>query len=102
MVLCRLAITYLKSGDHVIVSDVTYEAVWRLFNELLPERYGIEATFVDISDLAAVRSAHRKAEQTGDNAGHGFAVRNKKTHPVHTRRVSAIRCAARARISQLT
>lgn len=51
--------TFLKSGDHVIVSDVTYEAVWRLFNELLPERYGIGATFVDISDLDAVRNAVR-------------------------------------------
>lgn len=51
--------TFLKSGDHVIVSDVTYEAVWRLFSRLLPERYGIEATFVDISDLTAVRAAVR-------------------------------------------
>jgi cystathionine beta-lyase/cystathionine gamma-synthase len=51
--------TFLKSGDHVVVSDVTYEAVWRLFSELLPQRYGIEATFVDISDLAAVREAVR-------------------------------------------
>ncbi len=51
--------TFLKSGDHVVVSDVTYEAVWRLFSELLPARYGIEATFVDISDLAAVRKAVR-------------------------------------------
>lgn len=51
--------TFLKSGDHVVVSDVTYEAVWRLFSELLPQRYGIEATFVDISDLAAVRAAIR-------------------------------------------
>jgi methionine-gamma-lyase len=51
--------TFLKSGDHVVVSDVTYEAVWRLFSELLPQRYGIEATFVDISDPAAVRAAVR-------------------------------------------
>ncbi|TKC88056.1 aminotransferase class I/II-fold pyridoxal phosphate-dependent enzyme [Trinickia terrae] len=51
--------TFLKSGDHVVVSDVTYEAVWRLFSELLPERYGIEATFVDIGDLDAVREAVR-------------------------------------------
>ncbi|WCM21273.1 aminotransferase class I/II-fold pyridoxal phosphate-dependent enzyme [Paraburkholderia bryophila] len=51
--------TFLKSGDHVVVSDVTYEAVWRLFSELLAQRYGIEATFVDISDLAAVRDAVR-------------------------------------------
>ncbi len=51
--------TTLRSGDHVVVSDVTYEAVWRLFSELLPERYGIEATFVDASDLDAVRAALR-------------------------------------------
>ncbi|MBY4870316.1 aminotransferase class I/II-fold pyridoxal phosphate-dependent enzyme [Burkholderia anthina] len=51
--------TFLRSGDHVVVSDVTYEAVWRLFSELLPARYGIEATFVDISDFDAVRSALR-------------------------------------------
>lgn len=51
--------TLLKSGDHVVVSDVTYEAVWRLFAHLLPERYGIEATFVDVGDLDAVRAAVR-------------------------------------------
>lgn len=51
--------THLKSGDHVVVSDVTYEAVWRLFSELLPEKYGIEATFVDMGDLDAVRRAVR-------------------------------------------
>ncbi|MDQ7992463.1 MAG: aminotransferase class I/II-fold pyridoxal phosphate-dependent enzyme [Propionicimonas sp.] len=49
----------LRNGDHVVVSDVTYEAVWRLFTELLPERYDIEATFVDIADLEAVRAAIR-------------------------------------------
>ena len=26
--------TFLKTGDHLVVSDVTYEAVWRLFNKL--------------------------------------------------------------------
>lgn len=51
--------TVLKTGDHVIVSDVTYEAVWRLFSELFPERYGIEATFVDVADHDAVRAAIR-------------------------------------------
>ncbi len=51
--------TLLKTGDHVVVSDVTYEAVIRLFGELLPERYGIEATFVDISNHDEVRSAIR-------------------------------------------
>jgi cystathionine beta-lyase/cystathionine gamma-synthase len=51
--------TFLKSGDHVIVGDVTYEAVWRLFSELLPQRYNIEATFVDMGDMDAVRAAVR-------------------------------------------
>lgn len=49
--------THLRSGDHIIVSDVTYEAVWRLFSELLTERYGVDATFVDVDDLHAVRAA---------------------------------------------
>jgi len=49
----------LKTGDHVVVSDVTYEAVWRLFTELLAERYQIEATFVDVSNLDQVRAAMR-------------------------------------------
>lgn len=28
--------TLLQSGDHVVLSDVTYEAVWRLFSEIFP------------------------------------------------------------------
>lgn len=51
--------TFLKTGDHVIVGDVSYEAVWRLLGELLPERYKIEVIFVDIGDLDAVRAAVR-------------------------------------------
>ena len=51
--------TVLKTGDHVVVADVTYEAVFRLFTELLTEKYGIQATFVDATDLDAVRAAIR-------------------------------------------
>lgn len=51
--------THLRAGDHVVVADVTYEATWRLFTELLPAKYGIEATFVDMTDLDAVRAAMR-------------------------------------------
>jgi methionine-gamma-lyase len=51
--------TLLKSGDHVVLADQTYEASYRLFTELLPEKYGIEATLVDTSDLDAVRAAIR-------------------------------------------
>lgn len=51
--------TLLRTGDHVVVSDVTYEATWRLLAEILPARYGIEATFVDTADPDAVRAAMR-------------------------------------------
>jgi methionine-gamma-lyase len=51
--------THVRVGDHVVVSDVTYEATWRLWTELLPQRYGIEATFVDVTDLDALRAAMR-------------------------------------------
>jgi cystathionine beta-lyase/cystathionine gamma-synthase len=51
--------TFLSSGDHVVVADVVYEATHRLFSELLPQKYGIHATFVDTSDLDAVRAAIR-------------------------------------------
>lgn len=51
--------THVRVGDHVVVSDVVYEATWRLWTELLPERYGIHATFVDVTDPDAVRAALR-------------------------------------------
>jgi methionine-gamma-lyase len=62
--------TFLKSGDHVVVSDVTYEAVARLFGELLPQRYGIDATFVDVSDLGAVKAAMRVQHQAHPRRDH--------------------------------
>jgi cystathionine beta-lyase/cystathionine gamma-synthase len=51
--------THLRSGDHVVVGDVTYEATFRLFTELFPEKYDITATFVDATDIEAVRAAIR-------------------------------------------
>lgn len=51
--------SYVSAGDHVVVSDVTYEATWRLWSELLPQRYGIEATFVDVAHHDALRAAMR-------------------------------------------
>ncbi|WP_018335501.1 trans-sulfuration enzyme family protein [Actinomycetospora chiangmaiensis] len=49
----------LRTGDHAVISDVTYEATFRLFRDILPARYGVTATFVDTSDPAAVRAAIR-------------------------------------------
>lgn len=51
--------THVRAGDHVVVSDVVYEATWRLWTELLPRRYGIQATFVDVTNPDAVRAAMR-------------------------------------------
>lgn len=50
---------FLKSGDHVVSSKVTYIAVYRLLTEQLKEKYGIEATLVDTADPEAVRAAIR-------------------------------------------
>ncbi len=51
--------TLLKSGDHVVFSNVTYIAVYRLLNELLPAKYKIETTITDTSSLEAVKAAIR-------------------------------------------
>ena len=51
--------TFLKSGDHVICSDISYIAVYRLLHEYLPEKYNIETSLVDTSDLDAVRKTIR-------------------------------------------
>ena len=47
----------LEHGDHVIFSDVTYIAVYRLLNELFNNKYDIETTIIDTSDLEAVKAA---------------------------------------------
>jgi cystathionine beta-lyase/cystathionine gamma-synthase len=51
--------TLLNPGDHAVVSDVVYMRTFGLFDSLLPTKLGIEATFVDITDLDAVRAALR-------------------------------------------
>ncbi|WP_075996254.1 trans-sulfuration enzyme family protein [Salaquimonas pukyongi] len=48
----------LSSGDHVVVSDVSYAGVAELVRETLP-RFGIDVTLADMSDLDAVRTAMR-------------------------------------------
>lgn len=51
--------TFLKQDAHVVCSNVSYIAVYRLLHELFPEKYGIETTLVDTADLDAVRRAVR-------------------------------------------
>jgi cystathionine beta-lyase/cystathionine gamma-synthase len=48
----------LSSGDHVVVGDDLYGGTYRLFSKVLT-RYGLSFTYVDMTDLAAVRAAVR-------------------------------------------
>lgn len=45
-----------SSGDHVILTDDVYGGTYRVMNKVL-NRIGIESTFVDTTDLAAVKEA---------------------------------------------
>ncbi len=57
--LSGLFFSLLKSGEHVIFSSVTYIAVYRLFHELFPGKFGIQTSIVDTTDLEAVAKAFR-------------------------------------------
>lgn len=48
----------LKSGDHVLVGDDVYGGTFRIFDKVM-KQFGIEATFLDMSDPARVRAAVR-------------------------------------------
>jgi O-acetylhomoserine/O-acetylserine sulfhydrylase-like pyridoxal-dependent enzyme len=53
----------LKSGDHVVVSDVVYGGTMRLFREVL-DYLGITASFVDSSDAGNVEPLLRLRSAT--------------------------------------
>lgn len=57
--LSGLFFALLESGDHVVFSSVTYIAVYRLLGELLNNKFHVETTIVDTSDLEAVKKAIR-------------------------------------------
>lgn len=50
---------FLKQGDHLICGHNVYGGVPRLFNQVLTN-YGIEFSYVDTSDLDAVKKAIRR------------------------------------------
>lgn len=83
---------HLRSGDHVVVSDVSYEATWRLFAELLPAKYGIAASFVDASDPEAVAAAIRPETRIV----HVEAIANPTTRVADVARLAEIAHAAGA------
>jgi cystathionine beta-lyase/cystathionine gamma-synthase len=51
-------LAFLGAGDHAIVSDVVYGGTYRLSTRVF-SRFGVEFSFVDTSDAAAVRRALR-------------------------------------------
>ena len=52
------ALTLLKKGDHVVVSDDCYGGVYRIFTKFMAN-YGIETSFVDLRDLVDAEDAFR-------------------------------------------
>jgi cystathionine beta-lyase len=48
----------LKSGDHVLVGDDVYGGTFRIFDKVF-KQFGVEATFLDMSDPARVDSEMR-------------------------------------------
>jgi cystathionine beta-lyase/cystathionine gamma-synthase len=51
-------VTMLKTGDHVVCGENVYGGTPRLFNQIVAH-YGIEFTYVDTADAAALRAALR-------------------------------------------
>ncbi len=51
--------TFLEQGAHIICSNVSYIAVYRLLEEYFPAKYGIETSLVDTADLQSIKQALR-------------------------------------------
>ena len=49
-------LAFLNAGDHAVISDVAYGGTYRLCTKIL-SRFNVDFTFVDSSDLAAVKAA---------------------------------------------
>lgn len=49
---------YFKQGDHILVADDVYGGTYRLFQRVFAN-FGLEFSFVDMTDLAATRAAFR-------------------------------------------
>jgi cystathionine beta-lyase/cystathionine gamma-synthase len=53
-----LMLTFVRAGDHVVVSKNTYGGTYRFFSKILAN-FGVAFDYVDTSDLEAVRRALR-------------------------------------------
>jgi cystathionine gamma-lyase len=52
------ALLTLRAGDHALVCDDVYGGTFRIFDKVLAQ-FGLEATFVDMTDLKRVEAAMR-------------------------------------------
>src|SRR5260370_28124270 len=50
--------TFVKAGEHVVCSDMTYGGTFRYYTQI-QARYGVEFSFVDTTDLESVERAFR-------------------------------------------
>lgn len=57
--LAAVFFTILKTGDHVVCSQVCYTGVGKMFQELLPSKYKIQVDFTDTTDLKKIAGALR-------------------------------------------
>lgn len=55
--LSGLFFSLLNKDDHVIFSSVTYIAAYRLLNELFNNKFGVETTIVDTTDINNIKEA---------------------------------------------
>ncbi len=53
-----MLMAFLSTGDHAVLSDVIYGGTYRLCNEIF-SRFGIEFSFVDMSDVQNIRDNMR-------------------------------------------
>ncbi|BBB89612.1 MAG TPA: aminotransferase class I/II-fold pyridoxal phosphate-dependent enzyme [Methylomusa anaerophila] len=51
--------TFLDQHAHIICSNVSYIAVYRLLQEYFPGKYGVETTLLDTADLEEIKKALR-------------------------------------------
>ena len=51
------ALSLLKTGDHVVAMDDLYGGTHRLFSKVKTQTSGLEFSFVDLSDLDAIKAA---------------------------------------------
>lgn len=55
--LSALFFSMLTNEDHIIFSNITYIATYRLLNELFNSKFGVETTIVDTTNIKDIESA---------------------------------------------